>query len=328
MRPRLPGRPKPASATTGRSRASRGPASAAQPATVTDPPPAPPSRDPDLVLAGLHLRLGALALARVELATIAARGGLDRDALVDLAEVLWRTGDLTAAAEQANTALEAGDESVTATVIAAEALAGLGRPNEAGRLAGRALARKGDVLDWVFAGMPRGSIWPPDPSSPPPAAGTLFHAEQPGAVIRTMVVPGRAEFSAVAGGAGGSGPGLWDDDASDTAGALLPDPGSELAAGQAAFAAGDVMGAAVRFGLAIRLSPGLAPAVLDAIPPGAGGALDLIRGDAYRLVGHEREALVAYASAAAGGSAAPASGDLAPVDPDPAAAAPIESAEA
>ena len=43
---------------------------------------------------GLHLRLGSLALARVELETLAGVGALDDAGPVDLAEVRWRTGDL------------------------------------------------------------------------------------------------------------------------------------------------------------------------------------------------------------------------------------------
>ena len=45
----------------------------------------PTTRDADLVLAGLHLRLGALALARAELETLAGRDALDDDGLTDLA---------------------------------------------------------------------------------------------------------------------------------------------------------------------------------------------------------------------------------------------------
>ena len=55
------------------------------------------TRAADLVLARLHLRLGALALARAELETLAGRDALDDDGLTDLAEVRWRTGDLVGA---------------------------------------------------------------------------------------------------------------------------------------------------------------------------------------------------------------------------------------
>ena len=45
----------------------------------------PPARGIELVLAHAHLRLGALALARVELETMATLGILDGSGLVDLA---------------------------------------------------------------------------------------------------------------------------------------------------------------------------------------------------------------------------------------------------
>ncbi len=107
---------------------------------------------PSLVLAGLHLRLGSLALARAELETLAAEGGLDRDGRVDLAEVRWRTGDLLGAGEAARESLAAGDESVIALVVAAEAAAALGRPTESRRLATQAQARMGGPIDPIFAG--------------------------------------------------------------------------------------------------------------------------------------------------------------------------------
>ena len=96
-------------------------------------------RDQDLVLARLHLRLGSLGLARAELEEMAGSGTLDEEGLVDLAEVRWRTGDLTGAGEAATVALAAGSEAIVAFVIAAEATAAVGRPAEARRLASRAL---------------------------------------------------------------------------------------------------------------------------------------------------------------------------------------------
>ena len=48
------------------------------------------------------------------------------------------------------------------------------------------------------------------------------------------------------------------------------------------------------------MSPVLAPAVLDVLPPDAGPALELVRGDAFRLLGHDGDAQRAYASALAG----------------------------
>ena len=96
----------------------------------------------ELVLAHMHLRLASLALARVELETLAGLGGLDTHGLVDLAEVRWRTGDLVGAGEAAAAALRADDvrPDPIALVVAAEAASAVGRPSEARRLATRAIA--------------------------------------------------------------------------------------------------------------------------------------------------------------------------------------------
>src|SRR4051794_1388108 len=131
-------------------------------------------RDPDLILARAHLRLGSLGLARAELETLAGRDNLDDDGIRDLAEARWRTGDMSGAGEAAATYLEVAPDDVVALVIAAEAQAELGRPAEARRLAGRAMERADGSLDPVFAGMRRSSIWPVDPGSATGPAGVLF----------------------------------------------------------------------------------------------------------------------------------------------------------
>ena len=59
--------------------------------------------------------------------------------------------------------------------------------------------------------------------------------------------------------------------------------------------------AGFRFGLALRLAPALAPAVLEATEGARAANLMVVRGDAYRLAGHEPEARQAYAIAANGG---------------------------
>jgi hypothetical protein len=92
-------------------------------------------------------------------------------------------------------------------------------------------------------------------------------------------------------------PGLWDD--ADDSGPELPDPGTELESGRAALESGDVPAAAIHLALALRLAPGVAPAVLELLEAADGPELALVRGDAYRLVGHERDARLAFASAAA-----------------------------
>ncbi len=59
--------------------------------------------------------------------------------------------------------------------------------------------------------------------------------------------------------------------------------------------------AILRFGLALRLAPALAPAVLEATAGSRASGLLMVRGDAYRLAGHEDEAKEAYLAAARGG---------------------------
>ncbi|MFP5343582.1 MAG: hypothetical protein ACLGIJ_11785 [Candidatus Limnocylindria bacterium] len=84
----------------------------------------------------------------------------------------------------------------------------------------------------------------------------------------------------------------------EDAGAVdLPSPDAVLASGLAALRAGRRADAALQLALALRLAPALAPAVLDALGEDDDPGLALLRGDAYRLVGHEREARRAYARA-------------------------------
>ena len=80
-----------------------------------------------------------------------------------------------------------------------------------------------------------------------------------------------------------------------------PDPAAELDAGRAALVAGALDEAALHFGLALRVAPALAPAVLEATEGARSASLSIVRGDAYRLAGHETSAAQAYAVAAQGG---------------------------
>ena len=52
-------------------------------------------------------------------------------------------------------------------------------------------------------------------------------------------------------------------------------------------------------GLVVRLSPSLAPAVLDLIGETDDPGLQLVRGDAFRAVGHEIGAMQSYGAALA-----------------------------
>jgi hypothetical protein len=238
-------------------------------------------RDIDLVVARLHLRLGSLQLARAELEEMAGKGILDDEGLIDLAEARWRTGDLAGAGEAANVALAAGNEAIVALVIAAEATAAAGRPAEARRLASRALEMADLSVADVFAGMPRSSIWPIEPGTPT-VAEPLFGAEASAVAASTAAAPSHA-------------PSLWD----DAAEVDLPNPAVALEAGRAALADGRTAAGALQLALVLRLAPALAPAVLDAVAAYDGPELALVKGDAYRLVGHERDARLAFADAAA-----------------------------
>ncbi len=126
--------------------------------------PAEHGRATDARLARVHLRLGAHGLGRAELEGLAGRGALDDDALLDLAEVRWRTGDLAGAGEAAQAYLATGRDDAVALVIAAEAAAALGRPGEARRLATRAIAVADRPLDAMFAGIAKSAVWPSDPT--------------------------------------------------------------------------------------------------------------------------------------------------------------------
>ena len=263
------------------------------------------ARSVELVLAHMHLRLGALALARVELETLAGLGALDTSGLIDLAEVRWRTGDLPGAGEVAVEALLVDEGDAVALVIASEAASARGRPTEARRLASLAIARAPDAIDAIFAGMPRSGVWPPDAAEPAPTAPTMFDRgpdevwqAEAGPVVDAPAADDRAPAPAV------PSPtlSLWGDDGVvDREVAAMPDPAREFEAGRAALVTGGFEEAAFRLGLALRLAPALAPAVLEVTEGARAAGLTIVRGDAYRLAGHEAEARREYAVAAHGG---------------------------
>jgi hypothetical protein len=231
-------------------------------------------RSTDLEMARLHLRTGGLALARAELEAMAGNAELDDDGVLDLAEARWRTGDLPGAGDAAEQVLAKGRTDPLAFLIAAESKAALGRPTEARRLAGLAIAGAGGAIDELFAGQPRSGAWPHDPADRGLPAGELFPTE--GSPTER---------------AGRSG------DRGDDAGEDAPDGATALERGRVALAAGDDQAAAVHLSIALRTSPMLAQAVIDALAGRAGATLELVRGDAYRLMGHESEARRAFAAA-------------------------------
>ena len=267
-----------------------------------------PRPDVELVLAHAHLRLGSLALARVELETLAGLAGLDTIGLVDLAEVRWRTGDLLGAGEAAAAALASGSDDPIALVIAAEAASSLGRPERGtpARDSARSPGRRG-TIDAIFAGMPRSGVWPPDANEPPPTAPTLFdrgpevpsvsHAGEssaaPAATAHAAAkAPGDTGQPRVLGRRGRGG----------RRGHLGARSGARVRARAGPRSSrAPWTRPAFRFGLALRLAPALAPAVLEATEGARAANLMVVRGDAYRLAGHEPEARQAYAIAANGG---------------------------
>ena len=252
----------------------------------------------DLRLARLHLRLGSLALARAELETFAGRDALDDDGLVDLAEVRWRTGDLTGAEEAAQAVLgDREDGPVLALVVAAEAAMARGRPTESRRLAERAMGISDGPIDPVFAGMPRAAVWPPDPADPPAPEPTLFDVPAIGPSSDPADLDPAAETTTPSRELASMA--LWDDLGPGGVAAVpdLPGADAELDRGRDALVAGRRAEAAVHLGLVLRVHPAYAPAVLDLVAADRSPELAFARGDAYRLVGREAEARRAYAGA-------------------------------
>ena len=267
---------------------------------MTMSPPTVAPRSVDLRLARLHLRLGALALARAELETMAGRDALDVDGLVDLAEVRWRTGDLTGAGEAAAAILDGEDGPAVALIVAAEAAMARGRPTEARRYADQARARAGPSLDVLFAGMPRSPVWPADPAAQPLASESLFDVPAVGPAVADGVAPAPAVAADTAPtmglwDEGGAGTGTDDESAPDDASDGLPIADDELLLAREALEEGRPADAAVHLALVLRLTPVLAPAVLDLIGDDRRPELAFVRGDAYRLVGRETAARQAYA---------------------------------
>jgi hypothetical protein len=270
------------------------------------------ARDADLVLAGAHLRLGALGLARAELETMAGRDLLDDEGIRDLAEARWRTGDTLGAGEAAAAYLEVESGDIVALVIAAEAQAELGRPGEARRLAGQAVQRASGSLDPVFAGMRRSSIWPAEASAGDGPAGVLFDDLHPGPVIRMPDHTRRdsdrreptdrdgaiAPFDPALPAEFHHGPGLWDDETLAPADTAPVDPADLFTQARSAIEEGRYDAAATGLLLALRASPALAPAVLDLLAGRSEPILVLVRGDAAAIVGRTAEAARDHATAA------------------------------
>jgi hypothetical protein len=176
-------------------------------------------------------------------------------------------------------------------------------------------------LDPLFAGMQRSPVWPVEAGSSSGPAGVLFDDLHPGPhAVHPLPVSARGDgrpglfADELAGGAGGNagGPSLWGDDADGLAAAAAADealdPTTLFHGARLALEAGRPSEAATGLILALRASPGLAPAILDLLAGRSEPILALVRGDAQRVVGREVEAMRDHATAAGRlGPGAPAS---------------------
>lgn len=242
-------------------------------------------------LAVVHLRTGSLALASSELEALASRGAVSAIGHAVLAEARWRGGDLERAAEAAAAHQAGGGDLPIAAVILAEAAAAAGDQDAATGQMDRVRSLDPDVLDRLFAGMPRRAAWPtaavagpgdaeasgrqgPGAGASGPAGVSAPAAEAPRSRRRTPVAPPADSFP----------------DASD----LVTQARDDMRSGDpermtAAFS---------RLTLALRLDRAQAGAVADLLARRTEPAAQLVRGDALRSAGRLIESEAAYAAAA------------------------------
>ena len=263
----------------------------------------------ELVLAHAHLRLGSLALARVELETLAGLAGLDTIGLVDLGR--GALADRRPARARARRRRPRWPAAATTRSRSSS------RPRRRHRSDGR--ARPGASRRARSPGRParstRSSPGCPARASGRPMPTSRRRPRRPCSIAarRSRSVSHAGESSAAAGRDGPCRPprrpatpvnlGFWDaEDGGGRRGHVGPRSGARVRA------RADRPSSRVpwtrprfRFGLALRLAPALAPAVLEATEGARAANLMVVRGDAYRLAGHEPEARQAYAIAANGG---------------------------
>ena len=189
---------------------------------------------PSLRLARVHLRLGSLAArARRARGAVGARDCLDDDGLLDLAEARWRTGDLAGGRRGRDRA-------------------GRPRPRRHRRARDR---RRG-------ASPPQGRPTRGATACGPGARGDRRAARRRCSPACRAARSGRARTP--------DGRRRRDRRRRDRCRRRRPSPAAAsrpIAGGQAALAAGDSTQAALRLGVAMRLEPGFAEAVLDAVGP-------------------------------------------------------------
>jgi len=264
-------------------------------------------------LARVHLRGGLLTLARASLEQMAGVGALDREALADLAEARWRSGDLEGASEAAAAHLDAGGDEPLAHLIVAEEADRQGSLVDARRHAAVVRERVGTGLDRLFAGQLRSTAWPlegvdwmDDGATTPGRWGLLAGGAEvadpqprswrmrPPPVSGAPLARPRIPLAAAAATASAS---TLDQLALGRA------AGVELGVAEDELSRGAIADAVDRLALVLRFDPALAPVILSmadralAAPgdrqQGVVG-LHLLRGDAYRGLGREAEAADAY----------------------------------
>ena len=294
----------------------------------TDDQAAAAERSADARLARVHLRGGSLALARAALEGMAGAGTLDRDAMADLAEVRWRSGDIEGAADAARAHQASGGDEPLASLVIAEDEARAGRSAEGSRHAEAVVARVGGAIDQLFAFEPRSPMWPAadegwmsvdaaepghwgllvggsEVAAPTPETWQLAPIAQPITAPVTPIPEGRG---------GPAHPGGATTTAAVVMGGRLA--GEELETVDRQIAAQDLSGATHRLAVLLRLDPALAPIILSSADRAASAAADgspdlaaihLVRGDAYRVLGRDNEAAAAYQQAHQALSAGPSS---------------------
>ena len=285
----------------------------------TDDQAAATARSADARLARVHLRGGLLTLARATLESMAGAGTLDRDAMADLAEVRWRSGDLEGAADAARAHQASGGEEPLAALIIAEDMARSGREADANPIAGSLYERVGGAMDVLFANEPRSAIWPPEDegwmasgAAEPGHWGLLVGGSEVAApsastwelepIVQPVTAAAPAFMPARRGAVGHPG-GATSTGAVVMGGRLA---GEELEVVDQAIAAGDIAAAVARLAVLLRLDPALAPIILSSADRAAAtasgssrhlSAIHLVRGDAYRSLGRDNEAAAAYQAA-------------------------------
>ena len=286
----------------------------------TDDQAAATARSADGRLARVHLRGGLLTLARASLEQMAGAGTLDRDAMADLAEVRWRSGDLEGAADAARAHQASGGNEPLAALILAEDLARVGQDADAVAMAQAVHERAGGAVDILFAQEPRSPIWPPadegwmDVDADEPGHwGLLVGGSEVVTPTSETWEFAPIELAALAVTSSAAVPfgrgGLGQPGGATTTGAVVISgrlAGEELETVDRALAAGDAAAATRRLAVLLRLDPALAPIILSAADRAASAvgsgsdelaAIHLVRGDAYRVLGRDNEAAAAYQQA-------------------------------